>query len=299
MLLAIIIALAHRLTGKSFLMVLIVLMYILSWYHPGLLALAGRNEAWIILPLKHIYYLDELFHFSFIRLYKLLRLPTGSEKDCGNHHIIKITGGVFAVQERVQSAGGGAALLMRKARGTVASRTTPLNNDVIGGLFGQVWANNGYRPAATIRFFADGDVTDAAANAKIQFQVQDGGIGGGTLKNAMTIRHTGAVGIGNEDVPTDFLFAVNGKAIATELLIQLQADWPDFVFNSDYNLMPLNELESFVTNNKHLPGIRSEADINAQGGVNVGETSALLLQKIEELTLYIIELNKRIEELEK
>ncbi len=119
------------------------------------------------------------------------------------------------------------------------------------------------------------------------------------MKDAMTIRHTGAVGIGTEDVPTDFLFAVNGKAIATELMIQLKADWPDFVFNSDYNLMPLNELESFVTTNRHLPGIPSEADIDAQGGVNVGETSALLLQKVEELTLYIIELNKRIEELEK
>jgi hypothetical protein len=215
----------------------------------------------------------------------------------GNLHILRTTGGQTAIQERVQNAAGGAALVFDKARGTVASRITPNNNDVIGGLFGRVWDGTAYRPAATIRFFADGDVSSGSTAGIIRFQTTP--TGSTSAVDRMVIKGNGAVGIGTEDVPTDFLFAVNGKAIATELMIQLKADWPDFVFNNDYNLMSLNELESFVTTNRHLPGIPSEAEIDAQGGVNVGETSALLLQKVEELTLYIIELNKRIEELEK
>jgi hypothetical protein len=212
-------------------------------------------------------------------------------------HVVRTTTGSVAIQDRIQNHPGGAALAMRKARGTVGAMLTPLHNDVIGGMFGQVWNGSIWANAATLRFFAEGDVTGSSSSAKIVFQTTPSGTT--TLVDRMVIRADGAVGIGTEDVPTGFLFAVNGKAIAEELQIQLKASWPDFVFQSDYNLMPLNELESFVTTNKHLPGIPSEADINAQGGVNVGETSALLLQKIEELTLYIIELNKRIEELEK
>ena len=204
----------------------------------------------------------------------------------------------MSTQEKVIDHFSGAALLMRKARGTEELRTTPLNNDVIGGLFGQVWANNGWRPAATIRFFADGDVTDAAANAKISFQVQDGAINAGGLRDAMVIRHTGAVGIGTEDIPEGFLFAVNGKVIAEELQIQLKGDWPDFVFADDYELMSLYEVENFIRQNRHLPNVPNEAQV-IENGVNVGEMTSILLQKVEELTLHIIELNKRIEELEK
>lgn len=205
----------------------------------------------------------------------------------------------MATQEKVIDHISGSALLMRKARGTVGARTKPINNDVIGGLFGQVWANNNWAAAASIRFFADGDVTDAAANGKIQFQVQDGGLIGANMRDAMTIRHTGAVGVGTDEIPDGFLFAVNGKVIAEELQIQLKGEWPDFVFDADYDLMSLNELEGFVKTNRHLPGIPNENEVKEQGGVNLGEISTALLQKVEELTLYVIELNKQKEELER
>jgi len=218
----------------------------------------------------------------------------GTSTPEGNLHILRTSPGNFAIQERIQSHPGGAALLMRKARGTVASKENPLDNDVIGGLFGQMWANNGWRNAATIRFFADGNVTNSAANAKIQFQVQNGGLTGTTLMNAMTIRHTGFVGIGTENPQS--LLAVAGKITAQEVEVTMTG-WADFVFADDYYLRPLTEVEQFINANRHLPDVPSEVEV-LQNGVNVGEMSATLLQKIEELTLYIIDLNKRIAELE-
>jgi hypothetical protein len=67
---------------------------------------------------------------------------------------------------------------------------------------------------------------------------------------------------------------------------------------SSYNFLSLSELERYINENKHLPGIPTEEEIK-KNGLSLGEMNALLLKKIEELTLYMIELNKRIEKLEK
>ena len=74
--------------------------------------------------------------------------------------------------------------------------------------------------------------------------------------------------------------------------------WSDYVFESGYELMPLGELERYVNANRHLPSIPSAGQVLDEG-VNVGEMNALLLEKIEELTLYIIDLQKQIDELKK
>jgi hypothetical protein len=74
--------------------------------------------------------------------------------------------------------------------------------------------------------------------------------------------------------------------------------WNDYVFHDDYKLMPLSELESFVNANKHLPEIPSEKEV-IENGINIGEMNALLLKKIEELTLYVIELKKQLDQLNK
>ena len=72
----------------------------------------------------------------------------------------------------------------------------------------------------------------------------------------------------------------------------------DFVFENNYELLPLNLLEQKIREEKHLPGIASANDMQTNG-VGLAELNTSLLQKTEELTLYIIELNKRIEALEK
>ncbi len=94
---------------------------------------------------------------------------------------------------------------------------------------------------------------------------------------------------------------VNAKKIyASELHITLSAIgiyWPDYVFNLDYELTDLNFLESYIKREKHLPNVPSAKEIS-EGGLNIGEMNSVLLRKIEELTLYIIDQNKRIETLE-
>ena len=70
--------------------------------------------------------------------------------------------------------------------------------------------------------------------------------------------------------------------------------FPDYVFNENYVLKPLSEVENFISLNKHLPDIPSANDIK-KNGLNIGEIQTKLLQKIEELTLYVIEQERRIE----
>ena len=69
------------------------------------------------------------------------------------------------------------------------------------------------------------------------------------------------------------------------------------MFEKDYKLLPLNEVEQFITQNQHLPNVPTAAEVEANG-VNLGEMNAILIQKVEELTLYIIQLEKRLSEIE-
>lgn len=90
---------------------------------------------------------------------------------------------------------------------------------------------------------------------------------------------------------------VVGDIIAEEVNVQLYEDWADYVFDDTYELMPLKELESFIELFKHLPGIPNKVEVQ-KNGINLGVMNKRLVEKIEELTLYIIELEKRISTLE-
>ncbi len=94
----------------------------------------------------------------------------------------------------------------------------------------------------------------------------------------------------------DGRLGVNGKIISEEVEVVSQVPWPDFVFNKEHKLRSLAELEIYIKDNNHLPEIPTSIEVHDQG-LNLGEMDALLLQKIEELTLYIIQLNKDIESL--
>ena len=85
--------------------------------------------------------------------------------------------------------------------------------------------------------------------------------------------------------------------MATELVATAQNWWPDFVFDRDYELLTLREVKQFIQQNNHLPAVPSEAEV-MNSGVNLAEMDAILLQKIEELTLYIIAQQERIDEME-
>ncbi|MFN0275413.1 MAG: hypothetical protein ACKVPJ_06700 [Chitinophagales bacterium] len=93
---------------------------------------------------------------------------------------------------------------------------------------------------------------------------------------------------------TGYLLAVDGKVICEELKVQLSESWPDYVFADDYKLKSLQEIEDFIEANNHLPGIPSAAEVEAEG-IEVGEMQKAMMEKIEELTLYVIELQKQID----
>ena len=88
----------------------------------------------------------------------------------------------------------------------------------------------------------------------------------------------------------------SGKLKAKEVEVTL-ADWPDYVFEDDYKLMNLSDLNNFIKTNKHLPDVTPAAEMEAEG-INLGEMNALLLKKVEELTLYILQMEQRVSELE-
>ncbi|MDF1674776.1 MAG: hypothetical protein P1U44_03585 [Vicingaceae bacterium] len=106
---------------------------------------------------------------------------------------------------------------------------------------------------------------------------------------------TGNVGIGTTAISGAKL-SVDGTIRAREVVINLTT-WSDFVFDKDYDLLSLSDLEKFITINKHLPNVPSEKEV-LKNGVSLGEMNAILLEKIEELTIYIINLEKRIKEIE-
>lgn len=117
----------------------------------------------------------------------------------------------------------------------------------------------------------------------------ESGVSGGRL----VLKKGGFVGIGTTS-PTEKL-SVNGNIRAKKLIVS-QTGWPDYVFADDYALPRLSSVENFIKQNKHLPGIPSVKEIE-KNGVDVGDNQALLLKKIEELTLYMIALNKKNDEL--
>lgn len=113
--------------------------------------------------------------------------------------------------------------------------------------------------------------------------------------NAALVWNTsGNIGIGTTS-PGEKL-TVNGFVKAKKIVVS-QVGWSDYVFNEEYNLRSLSSLESFIKVNRHLPEIPSAKEVE-ENGISVGDNQALLLKKIEELTLYIINQEKRITTLE-
>lgn len=115
------------------------------------------------------------------------------------------------------------------------------------------------------------------------------GVNGGALQLDATQIAIGAV------IPaaSGYKLTVTGKVICEELKVQLQGAWPDYVFQEKYNLMPMDELRNFINSNNHLPNIPAAAAIE-KNGMEVGEMQRKMMEKIEELTLYILQLEEKI-----
>lgn len=156
----------------------------------------------------------------------------------------------------------------------------------------------GYITNATLTLVKDEEITATEPFAANYIQTQ-GGFKAGNLiipGNATIGTHTQA--------PASTKLAVEGTIAARKVKVQ-QTGWPDFVFADNYVLPSLDSVETFVRTYKHLPNIPNEAEIKKEG-LDLGDINARLLQKVEELTLYLIEvkkenadMKKRLEKLEK
>ncbi|MEO1653354.1 MAG: hypothetical protein AAFU64_07410, partial [Bacteroidota bacterium] len=118
----------------------------------------------------------------------------------------------------------------------------------------------------------------------------------GAINVTETIYREGKIGIGvsqSTDIPAGYDLAVAGKILTEEVRLSLRQNWPDYVFAEEYELMDLEALEAFIKKHQHLPQIPSAAEVSEEG-IEVGSQQAALLEKVEELTLYIIAQNKQI-----
>ncbi|MDF1698569.1 MAG: hypothetical protein P1U56_22145 [Saprospiraceae bacterium] len=98
-------------------------------------------------------------------------------------------------------------------------------------------------------------------------------------------------------MPAGYHVAIDGKVACTEIRVQAVDDWPDYVFEDDYPLMSISDFRTFIKQNNHLPGVPAASEIN-EDGIEIGKTQEILLEKIEELSLYILQLEERLSNLE-
>lgn len=147
----------------------------------------------------------------------------------------------------------------------------------------------------TINFKRAGSNYIAASNSSGALNFSTGGSDIYSSQIRMRITSNGFVGIGTNDPKSKL--SVNGQIRATEVKVLADISVPDYVFEPDYELRTLKETKEYITKNKHLPEIPSASEIN-ENGIDLGDMNMRLLKKIEELTLYQIEMLERLEKLE-
>ncbi len=193
------------------------------------------------------------------------------------HH--NILGGHSAIIQSKSAAGqGGLIIAVSQNNLTADSRVEFF--ETIGGPPKGILLQN-YLTSTNIGL---GSLTEPNTRVKIQ---------GRTSDNTMN-----ALKVVNWNNTSLFTVRNDGLVCAKEIMVQLSGSpcWPDYVFNDDHNLMPLKELEQYVKTQKHLPDIPSSTQV-AENGINIGEMQYTLVKKIEELTLYVIQLKKENDEM--
>lgn len=143
-------------------------------------------------------------------------------------------------------------------------------------------------PNGNLNFYINSNQTPSAFKFK----------NGLTNTSLVSIYADGRTAIGDTYVPSGYMLSVNGAIVTTEVLIKLRPSWPDYVFSKEYKLMSLYKLEDYINKHSHLPNIPSAQEIKTNG-LSTGEILSKQMEKIEELTLYMIEMQKQIDQLKK
>lgn len=163
-----------------------------------------------------------------------------------------------------------------------------LQVNTIGNTTGIVHANNAGIQVGTYVGFGAGWL-GTISNHPLALFVNNG-------QPALTVTTDERFQFGGSSIPAGYKMSVDGKVICTELEV-LVTPWPDYVFKPEYRLKPLHEVENFIQTNGHLPNIPKAEEIESKS-LAVGNMSKLQMEKIEELTLYLIEINKRLKKVE-
>jgi hypothetical protein len=168
------------------------------------------------------------------------------------------------------------------------------NNNTTSKTYGiYCWMDNDNYPAIAI------GKDPGHTGGGIHFYVSGGGYvyaqGNVDIDGITHIKKKTIIGIGENSNFPNAMLAVDGLVVATEVKIATQG-FPDYVFGEKYKLPTLPELEKYIEKNKHLPDVPSAAEVE-KNGVALGEMNKILLQKVEELTLYMINLQKENEAL--
>jgi len=147
--------------------------------------------------------------------------------------------------------------------------------------------------------FGDEEVSDIHPNGKWGIEYYNEGLNFWQVYDRsdynLFLKDDGTVGIGCNDT-RGYKLAVKGNILCEEVLIRKYVNWPDYVFMDGYKLPPLHEIELFINDKHHLPDMPSTKEINEEG-INISEISCVLVKKVEELTKYIIEQQKQIDDL--
>jgi hypothetical protein len=179
------------------------------------------------------------------------------------------------------------AFLMERARGTRSVPEDIMPGDYLGkfqfrGRIESDTNNSGYPEYGMLAFIA----TDKNRNGRFSFIDRD------MVTERVSILNSGNMGIGTI-APTERLHVVGNLKVTGSIFYSALEEVPDYVFEPSYKLMPIKELENYLATEKHLPNVPSAAEIK-QKDLSLGQFQMKLLEKIEELTLYVVNQEKAI-----
>jgi hypothetical protein len=182
---------------------------------------------------------------------------------------------------------GGADRMTATAAGNIGIGTiipdAKLRVDAANGTALKVTGANGYLLIDNV----NAGLNYYSANVAHEFQING--------QTKMLINTNGNIGIGTSN-PGSYKLAVEGIIGARKIKVTQEIPWADYVFDSSYQLTPLHQVEKYIQANKHLQDVPSAAEIK-KNGLDLGDNQVVLLKKIEELTLYIIEQQKELKSL--
>lgn len=203
---------------------------------------------------------------------------------------------------------GRAILDFKRTRGSVSAKLPLQFNDKLGTIYFHGYDGTRYLESSGFGAVVEAAVTPGVVKTGMYFSTNDGAdqvynypklkmylTAEGNLLINPKVDFEGNLEPGS--VTGDGKLQVRGNIRAKEIKVET-ANWPDYVFAKDYHLPSLQETEKHIKEKGHLPGIPSAKEVEANG-VNLGEMNAKLLKKMEELTLYLIEQNGKIEQMEK